>query len=56
MATDSDKISSTLLSLYDAPMEPIIASVLLYRLLGMSAFAGALFLLLGLPLNSYLSR
>ncbi|KAJ6452790.1 hypothetical protein C8R45DRAFT_1223373 [Mycena sanguinolenta] len=56
MASDSDKISSTLLSLYDTPMEIIIASVLLYRLLGISAFAGALFLLLGWPLNSYLSR
>ena len=44
------------LSLYDTPMEIIIASVLLYRLLGISAFAGALFLLLGWPLNSYLSR
>ncbi|KAF7338909.1 hypothetical protein MSAN_02214200 [Mycena sanguinolenta] len=56
MASDSDKISSTLLSLYDTPMEIIIASVLLYQLLGISAFAGALVFLLGWPLNSYLSR
>ncbi|KAF7346860.1 hypothetical protein MSAN_01825400 [Mycena sanguinolenta] len=56
MEIDSDKISTFLLSLYGTPMEVIIASVFLYQLLGMSAFAGALVFLVGWPLNSYLSR
>ncbi|KAJ7258427.1 multidrug resistance-associated ABC transporter [Mycena haematopus] len=57
MAFDADRISSAVLSLYDTPMEIIIASVLLYQLLGISAFAGVVaLLLLGWPLNSYLSR
>ncbi|KAF9440316.1 hypothetical protein P691DRAFT_802709 [Macrolepiota fuliginosa MF-IS2] len=38
--------------LYGAPFEIIIASVFLYQLFGMSAFAGFALLLIGWPLNN----
>lgn len=47
---------SGLYFLYGAPMEIIIGSIFLYQLLGFSAFAGFVVLLLGWPLNSYLTR
>ncbi|KAJ7222262.1 hypothetical protein GGX14DRAFT_694507 [Mycena pura] len=42
--------------LYGAPMEILIGSIFLYQLLGFSAFAGFVVLLLGWPLNSFLTK
>jgi ABC-type multidrug transport system fused ATPase/permease subunit len=42
--------------IYGAPIEIIIALSFLYRLLGLSAFAGLLVLVLGWPLNSYITK
>ncbi|KAJ7107582.1 multidrug resistance-associated ABC transporter [Mycena epipterygia] len=59
MAGDASMISmqaSILYLFYGAPMEIIIASVFLYQLLGLSAFAGFTVLILGWPLNSYLTK
>lgn len=41
---------------YGAPLEIIIASVFLYQLLGISAFAGFGVLILVWPLNNFLAR
>ncbi|KAJ6491631.1 hypothetical protein C8R47DRAFT_1214434 [Mycena vitilis] len=59
MAGDANRIAmliSILYFLYGAPMEIVIGSIFLYQLLGLSAFAGFVVLLLGWPLNSYLSK
>ncbi|KAF7297249.1 hypothetical protein MIND_00958000 [Mycena indigotica] len=59
MAGDANRIGmqvSGFYFLYGAPMEIIIGSVFLYQLLGLSAFAGFVVLLLGWPLNSYLTK
>ncbi|KAJ6590007.1 hypothetical protein DFH09DRAFT_1359037 [Mycena vulgaris] len=59
MAGDANRIAmqtSGLYFLYGAPMEIIIGSIFLYQLLGLSAFAGFVVLLLGWPLNSYLTK
>ncbi|KAJ7105197.1 multidrug resistance-associated ABC transporter [Mycena epipterygia] len=59
MASDASTVSmqmSILYLLYGAPMEIIIAGVFLYQLLGWSAFSGFLVLILGWPLNSYLTK
>ncbi|KAJ7104581.1 hypothetical protein C8R43DRAFT_1047311 [Mycena crocata] len=59
MAGDANRIAmqtSSLYFLYGAPMEIIIGSIFLYQLLGLSAFAGFVVLILGWPLNSYLSK
>ncbi|KAF8205407.1 multidrug resistance-associated ABC transporter [Mycena galopus ATCC 62051] len=59
MAGDANRISSqmsALFFLYGAPIEIVIASTLLYQILGLSAFTGSIVLLLAWPLNSYLSR
>ncbi|KAF8150500.1 multidrug resistance-associated ABC transporter [Mycena galopus ATCC 62051] len=59
MAGDANRVAmqtSGLYFLYGAPMEIIIGSIFLYQILGFSAFAGFVVLLLGWPLNSYLSR
>ncbi|KAJ7655558.1 hypothetical protein DFH06DRAFT_1200413 [Mycena polygramma] len=59
MAGDANTIAmliSSLYFLYGAPMEIVIGSIFLYQLLGLSAFAGFVVLLLGWPLNSYLSK
>ncbi|TFK26992.1 hypothetical protein FA15DRAFT_614912 [Coprinopsis marcescibilis] len=59
MAGDANRISQTISGayfIYGAPLEIIIAGFLLYQLLGLSAFAGFLVLLLGWPLNNYVSR
>jgi ABC-type multidrug transport system fused ATPase/permease subunit len=42
--------------IYGAPFEIIIALSFLYQLLGLSAFAGLLVLVLGWPLNSYVTK
>ncbi|KAJ6593236.1 multidrug resistance-associated ABC transporter [Mycena capillaripes] len=59
MAGDAGRIAheiSVLYFLYGAPMEVIVGSIFLYQLLGLSAFAGFVVVLIGWPLNSYLSR
>ncbi|KAJ7693236.1 P-loop containing nucleoside triphosphate hydrolase protein [Mycena rosella] len=59
MAGDANRVAmevSSLFLLYGAPMEIIIGSVFLYQLLGFSAFAGFVVLILGWPLNSYFSK
>ncbi|KAH7920819.1 P-loop containing nucleoside triphosphate hydrolase protein [Leucogyrophana mollusca] len=59
MAVDANRISmmvSGAYFLYGAPFEIVIASIFLYNLLGISAFAGFVFLLAGWPLNSYITR
>ncbi|PWN24930.1 P-loop containing nucleoside triphosphate hydrolase protein [Jaminaea rosea] len=58
-AVDSIRISAQAASaymLYSAPIEFIVASLFLYRLLGLSAFAGFLVLLVASPLQSILTR
>ncbi|KAJ6593252.1 multidrug resistance-associated ABC transporter [Mycena capillaripes] len=59
MAGDAGSISmevAVLYFLYGAPMELVIASIFLYQLLGLSAFAGIFVFIVGWPLNSYLSN
>ncbi|KAF7350973.1 hypothetical protein MSAN_01659500 [Mycena sanguinolenta] len=59
MAGDANRVAmqvSTLYFIYSGPMEVIVGSIFLYQLLGFSAFAGFVVLILGWPLNSYLSR
>ncbi|KAJ7725660.1 hypothetical protein DFH07DRAFT_1002530 [Mycena maculata] len=59
MSGDASRVAGlidSLYSLYGAPVQIIIGSVFLYQLLGLSAFAGFVFLILSWPLNSYFSR
>ncbi|KAJ7197871.1 hypothetical protein C8J57DRAFT_1262609 [Mycena rebaudengoi] len=41
---------------YGAPIKIVVASVFLYQLFGLSAFAGLAALIVGWPLNTYLTR
>ncbi|KAG8994024.1 hypothetical protein FRB90_000542, partial [Tulasnella sp. 427] len=59
MASDANRICNTFAGLYfiySAPMEIVIASLMLYKLLGWSAFAGFGILVLATPLNHLLSQ
>ncbi|KIJ35247.1 hypothetical protein M422DRAFT_262416 [Sphaerobolus stellatus SS14] len=59
MSTDTNKIMGMVVSayfFYGAPFDVIIASVFLYQLLGVSAIAGFAVLLVGTPLNNFISR
>ncbi|KAG8970070.1 hypothetical protein FRC05_000718 [Tulasnella sp. 425] len=59
MAADANRIANMFASayfIYSAPMEIVIASLMLYRLLGWSAFAGFSVLVLASPLNHLLSK
>ncbi|KAH7927030.1 hypothetical protein BV22DRAFT_1032254 [Leucogyrophana mollusca] len=59
MAVDCNRIAMVMTAinnLYGAPFEIIIASVFLYNLLGISAFAGFFALVAGWPLNSFIAR
>ncbi|KAG6905629.1 hypothetical protein DXG01_001538, partial [Tephrocybe rancida] len=59
MAGDANRVSMTVSAsyfIYGAPFEIILASLFLYNLLGLAAFAGFFVLLLGWPLNSYIAR
>ncbi|KAF9007209.1 multidrug resistance-associated ABC transporter [Cyathus striatus] len=47
---------SSLYFIYGAPFEILIAGFYLYQLLGISAFAGIIVLIVGYPLNSYATR
>ncbi|KAF8957708.1 ABC transporter type 1, transmembrane domain-containing protein [Flammula alnicola] len=59
MAGDASRLArtvSTVHIIYAAPFEILIASTFLYQLLGLSAFAGFVVLLVAWPLNSFLMR
>ncbi|EGN91771.1 hypothetical protein SERLA73DRAFT_157398 [Serpula lacrymans var. lacrymans S7.3] len=59
MAVDANRIAMMISGsyfIYGAPFEILIASVFLYDLLGVSAFAGFVVLLAGWPLNSFIAR
>ncbi|PWN45185.1 hypothetical protein IE81DRAFT_344880 [Ceraceosorus guamensis] len=59
MAVDSQKISQLVSGayfLYSSPVEILVASIFLYRLLGWSAAVGFSVLLVSTPLQSYLTR
>ncbi|WVR08508.1 hypothetical protein IAU60_005563 [Kwoniella sp. DSM 27419] len=59
MAGDSNRVAMTVSGayyLYGAPFEIIVASVFLYNLLGWSAFAGVVVLVIATPMNSYVSK
>ncbi len=56
MTTDVDRVASFALHLFtiiDAPMEILIATVFLYRLLGVSCFFGLGVIILSLPINHF---
>ncbi|KAG2344835.1 hypothetical protein BDR05DRAFT_1016249 [Suillus weaverae] len=59
MAVDANRIAmmvSGAYFIYGGPFEIIIATAFLYRLLGLSAFAGFIVLLAGWPLNSFVTK
>jgi hypothetical protein len=59
MSGDANRISMTLAAwymLFSAPIEIVVASVFLFKLLGWSAFAGFIALVLSWPVNSYLMK
>ncbi|THH14161.1 hypothetical protein EW146_g6141 [Bondarzewia mesenterica] len=59
MAGDANRIAQMVSGayfIYGAPFEILIASIFLYQLLGLSAFAGFGVLILGWPLNSFIMR
>ncbi|KAG9009269.1 hypothetical protein FRB94_012338 [Tulasnella sp. JGI-2019a] len=59
MSADSNRVAQLISSaymLYSAPLEIIIASTMLYQLLGWSAFAGFAILIVVSPLNHMLSK
>ncbi|KIJ35250.1 hypothetical protein M422DRAFT_262419 [Sphaerobolus stellatus SS14] len=59
MSGDANRIAmicSGAYFIYGAPFEIVIASLFLYQLLGLSAFAGFLCLAVASPLNNYLAR
>ncbi|KAI0696160.1 multidrug resistance-associated ABC transporter [Cytidiella melzeri] len=59
MAGDANRVAQMVSGayfIYGAPFEIIIASVFLYQLLGLSAFAGFFVLLIGWPLNNFVAR
>ncbi|KAJ3486309.1 hypothetical protein NLI96_g4318 [Meripilus lineatus] len=59
MAGDANRISQTVTGayfIYGAPFEIIIASIFLYHLLGISAFAGFFVLVIGWPLNNFVAK
>ncbi|TYJ55637.1 hypothetical protein B9479_003669 [Cryptococcus floricola] len=59
MSGDTTRISNTFSSayfIYSAPFEIVVASLFLYSLLGWSAFAGIVVLIVAIPLNSFVSK
>ncbi|KAL1409872.1 hypothetical protein Q8F55_003871 [Vanrija albida] len=59
MASDASRISGTaafMSMIWSSPIEAIIATFFLYNLLGWSAFAGILALVLAMPLNSIIMK
>ncbi|WVF67988.1 hypothetical protein IAT40_002750 [Kwoniella sp. CBS 6097] len=59
MAGDTNRVGNTVSSayyLYSAPFEIIVASAFLYNILGWSAFAGVVVLIVAVPLNSFVSK
>ncbi|ORY29629.1 putative ATP-binding cassette transporter protein YOR1 [Naematelia encephala] len=59
MSSDAQRVSNIVAGaymLYSAPFEIIVASVFLYKIMGLSAFAGVVVLPFAFPLNSLLSK
>ncbi|GJJ10347.1 hypothetical protein Clacol_004573 [Clathrus columnatus] len=59
MSGDANRLAMTVSGayyIYSAPFELVIASVFLYQLLGVSAFAGFACLIVATPLNSFLAK
>ncbi|KAJ7881539.1 hypothetical protein B0H14DRAFT_3760425 [Mycena olivaceomarginata] len=59
MAGDQTRVSTIVsgaYNIYGAPIEIVVGSAFLYELLGWSAVAGFVVLLVGWPLNSYVAR
>ncbi|GBE87310.1 ATP-dependent bile acid permease [Sparassis crispa] len=59
MAGDAGRIAnviSGMYMIYGAPFEIAIASTFLYQLMGFSAFAGFIILVVGWPLNNYVAK
>ncbi|KAF9230741.1 ABC transporter type 1, transmembrane domain-containing protein [Melanogaster broomeanus] len=59
MAVDANRIAmlvSGMYFIYGGPLEIIIASTFLYNLIGLSAFAGFIVIVIGWPLNSFITR
>jgi ABC-type multidrug transport system fused ATPase/permease subunit len=59
MSADAGRISNTLAAwylLFCAPIEIVVASVFLFKLLGWSGFVGFVALILAWPINSYLMK
>ncbi|WRT70588.1 uncharacterized protein IL334_007586 [Kwoniella shivajii] len=59
MAGDTNRIGNTVSGgyyIYGAPFEIIVASIFLYNILGWSAFAGVVVLIIATPLNSFASK
>ncbi|KAH9922425.1 multidrug resistance-associated ABC transporter [Fomitopsis serialis] len=59
MAGDANRMSQVVSGsyfIYGAPFEIVIAATFLYQLLGLSAFAGFVVLIVGWPLNSIVSK
>ncbi|CAE6458080.1 unnamed protein product, partial [Rhizoctonia solani] len=59
MSADASRVGKTVSGayyIYAAPFELMFACILLYQVLGWSAFAGCLVLVLAMPLNHYLSK
>ncbi|KAF9039893.1 multidrug resistance-associated ABC transporter [Panaeolus papilionaceus] len=59
MSSDSIRVSmkvATVFNIFGAPFDIIFGCIFLYKLMGISAFAGFIVLLPGWPLNRYLSQ
>ncbi|KAF7297333.1 ABC bile acid [Mycena indigotica] len=59
MSSDATRISTQVINwymIYGAPMEILVGFIMLYQLLGFSAFTGFVALILGSPLNSAFTR
>ncbi|KAF8752415.1 P-loop containing nucleoside triphosphate hydrolase protein [Rhizoctonia solani] len=59
MSADASRVGKTVSGayyIYAAPFELMFACILLYQVLGWSAFAGCFVLVLAMPLNHYLSK
>ncbi|KAK4688623.1 hypothetical protein P7C73_g1481, partial [Tremellales sp. Uapishka_1] len=59
MAGDANRVGNVTSSayfIYGSPIEIVVASVFLYNILGWSAFAGVVVLIVATPLNSFVSK
>ncbi|KAK8850432.1 hypothetical protein IAR55_004350 [Kwoniella newhampshirensis] len=59
MASDTARIGNTFAAaynIYGAPFEIVVATAFLYNILGWSAFAGIVVLIIVIPINSFISK